>query len=135
MNRLGKYLRHLRSDSHGSMAIEFAFAAPVLLIAMIGIAEIGRMFWARHSLEYAVQETARWAMIDKTASATALHDYASQKMGWTDTNHLTVVVQSTTESGKSYTSVTATYHFVLMLGFLGIDPFNFTTSAHVPRPP
>lgn len=135
MALLRKYLGRLRNDASGSMAVEFAFVAPVLLIAMIGIAELGRMFWARHSLEYAVQETARWAMIDKTATTTALQDYTNQKMGWTDTDHLTVVVQFTTESGKAYASVTATYHFVMMLGFLGIDPFNFTTSAHVPRPP
>jgi len=134
-NRGAKIWRRLLDDRHGSIAVEFAIAVPVLLTAMLGVIEIGRLFWTRHALEFAVEETARAAMIDKTLTSQMLVQKVGQKISWVDSDDLSVVVQFTTESGKGYTTVTATYQFALMLGYLGINPFSLSASAHVPRPP
>ena len=127
--------RRLRDDLRGSLTLEFAFVAPVLIVSFIGIGEIGRLFWTRHALEYAIQETARTAMINKTATSQALTEMVAQRIGWVDSEDLSIVVQFTNASGKDYATVTATYRFTLLLGFLGIAPFDISTSAHVPRPP
>lgn len=130
-----KIWRRLLADRRGSIAVEFAIAVPVLLTAMVGVVEVGRLFWTRHALEFAIEETARTAMIDKTLTTQALAQKVGQKISWVDSDDLTVVVQFTTESGKGYATLTATYRFALVLGYLGIAPFNLSTSAHVPRPP
>lgn len=129
------FWRRIREELRGSLTLEFAFVAPVLIVSFIGIGEIGRLFWTRHALEYAIQETARTAMINKTTTSQALADMVAQRIGWVDSEDLSIVVQFTNAAGKDYATVTATYQFTLLLGFLGISPFNISTSAHVPRPP
>ena len=54
----------------GSVAIEFAVLLPVFLALIYGLFEFARVAWTQTTLEYAVEEAARFAMVNPTASAT-----------------------------------------------------------------
>lgn len=53
----------LRRDRSGVTAIEFAILAPLLVFIIIGIAQMGALFYAHAALRNAVSEGARFATI------------------------------------------------------------------------
>ncbi|WP_164549762.1 TadE/TadG family type IV pilus assembly protein [Altericroceibacterium xinjiangense] len=58
-----RVLRSLVRCQAGSAAIEAAFALPVLFITVFGTIEFGRLALVQSSINYAVAETARCAVI------------------------------------------------------------------------
>jgi len=58
----------------GTSALEFAIAAPVLLSVVIGITEVGRLYYAHADLRNAVAAGARKAAIYPTPSDTDISD-------------------------------------------------------------
>lgn len=70
-----------RSDScRGAVAVEFAFAFPLFLLAVLGSVEFGRAIWTQTTLNYAVETAARCAAVDplKCGSATAVESFAAE---------------------------------------------------------
>ena len=59
LRRVSDLLRNRR----GAAALEFAFAAPILFVFIIGIAQLGILFFANSGLKSAVGEGARFATI------------------------------------------------------------------------
>ena len=59
-------LRWLFANRDGGAAVEFALGMPVLLLAMLGVVEFGRLLWTQNALHYAVQEAARCMTFDTT---------------------------------------------------------------------
>lgn len=57
-----KFLQQLRTDERGIYAVEFAFVAPILLLAITGIMEYSYVAYARSSLESATIAAARVAL-------------------------------------------------------------------------
>lgn len=47
----------------GAMAVEFAFVAPVMLTMIFGIIEFGRIAYTQSTLEFAAEETTRFAVV------------------------------------------------------------------------
>lgn len=64
-----RFLARLRRDRRGVSAIEFAIVAPVLIFMVVGIAQMGSMFYAHSSLSHAVAEGARFATIHPRPTA------------------------------------------------------------------
>ncbi len=54
---LRNHLRDLAGDRRGFSAVEFAFLAPVLLLFVIGIGDLGRGLSERHALQQAANRT------------------------------------------------------------------------------
>lgn len=48
---------------HGAMAVEFAFVAPVMMTMIFGIIEFGRIAYTQSTLEFAAEETTRFAVV------------------------------------------------------------------------
>ena len=55
--------RRLRRSQHGAAVLEFALVAPFFLTAIFGLIEFGRVLWSYSTLDHAVQEAARFAMV------------------------------------------------------------------------
>jgi Flp pilus assembly protein TadG len=55
-------IKHLLRDRSGVAAIEFALAAPILVAALVGIADVGMGIYKQMQLINAVQAGARYAM-------------------------------------------------------------------------
>lgn len=71
--------RRLAGCREGAAAVEFAIAAPVLMLIMFGSIEIGRMLYADHAIGHAARESTRFAMVrsaDSEAPATTAQIHA-----------------------------------------------------------
>lgn len=61
----------LKRDSTGVAAVEFALIAPVLLLAVFGMFDVGHNMYTSSMLEGAVQQAARKSTIEGAAARTA----------------------------------------------------------------
>ena len=66
-----------RTERRGSAALEFALIAPVFFLLLLGIMELGRMFWMQVTLRQAVEQTARYAMAEYTRESFIITDDAT----------------------------------------------------------
>lgn len=56
-------------DARGATLVEFAFIFPILLIALLGMFDLGHQFYARAVLNGALGDVARIATVGKTSGA------------------------------------------------------------------
>jgi hypothetical protein len=57
-----------RPKSRGQALVELAIVLPVFLVLLMGIFDLGRVIWARNSLENAAREGARYAIVHGDSS-------------------------------------------------------------------
>jgi Flp pilus assembly protein TadG len=122
-------------DQSGAAAVELALALPVVVGAFLAVAETGRVFWTRSALEYAVEETGRKAMINKDLTTTQLQQAVRSGLSWINPSSLDILVSVVTDSGKQYTSIDVTHHYVPLSGYLDVATITLHTSVRVPRSP
>lgn len=125
--RLGAWLRRRR----GSVLIQLGIALPVLLVGILGVMETGRVLYARNSLQFAVEETARFAMINTGWNAQTLTERVRGRLTGIDPNAVTVGVRNETVSGVLFVAISASMpqRFV---SFLGINAVTISGFARVP---
>ena len=88
-------LRELRRNNRGSVAVEAAFALPVLFAMCFAIIETGRAMWMQNSLQDAVDAAARCGAVSAScANEAQIKSHAiSQVKGFTvDSSQFTVAV-------------------------------------------
>jgi Flp pilus assembly protein TadG len=71
----------LAPDRRGNAALEFAMAAPCVLILLIGLLDIGRLFADQYALDQGVAVAARYAVVNSTSAtvgATSLTAFEQQ---------------------------------------------------------
>jgi Flp pilus assembly protein TadG len=122
MSRLSKCSRRLvvcllrRSD--GAAAVEFALCLPILLMAILGAIEFGRVMWTQNALHYAVQQAARCYSINNASVCTSVsttQTYAAATAGYAfDPSIFTV---TTAVCGKQ---VSASYTFQFLTSLVNI---------------
>jgi Flp pilus assembly protein TadG len=59
-------LVHRSRESRGSTLVEFALVVPIVVLLFMGIAEFGRFYFTRITLQHAVREAARFAVTGST---------------------------------------------------------------------
>jgi Flp pilus assembly protein TadG len=101
-----RLLRSIRRHDRGSVAIEFAFVFPVLLLFLLGIMEWGRYMYVYNTLQFGCEQAVRWGVYNITGPETDIEDYAkSQMVGINPT------VDATIDAGANSVEVTATTQF------------------------
>jgi Flp pilus assembly protein TadG len=111
------------ADRSGATAVEFAILAPIMLMAMIGVIEFGRMLWVENALQYAVAQAARCMTIDTSVCGTLreTRDFAATSSGMKFSS--SIFVAGPAVCGNK---VSASYTF----GFAaGMFPYSITLSA------
>jgi Flp pilus assembly protein TadG len=76
-------IRAFGRGNSGASAVEFALAAPFLFLLLFAIVEFGRAWWAKNSLQYAVERAARYAVVYATGacpSEGAIKTYAANQV-------------------------------------------------------
>ena len=113
---LPKSLRRLARTCEGAAAVEFAIIAPVLLMLLLGIIEAGHSLWTQNALNYAVEQAARCASIDKNncGSAAQVQTYAASVAG-TDFGSSTFTVTAAACGNL----VSASYPILLDIPYVG----------------
>lgn len=107
-----------KRSTRGATAVEFALVAPVFLLFVLGIIDFGRLFWVKNMMQYATEQTARYAMVTPSASLSALEAYADdQASGMVD--GITFVAATETIDDIDYRTITASYSFEFMMPLIG----------------
>jgi Flp pilus assembly protein TadG len=139
-----RLIRSLFGDQRGAAMLEFAFLCPVLFTILLGIIELGRMYYVRQSLEYATQQAARYYMVNPAAAESdvtgALRSAMAGGMG-SDVGGpggMTTPKYDNTAScngnaAVTCTTITATYTFVSVASFLNLGNPLFQAKAQAVR--
>ena len=94
-----KRLFSFRRDNKGVGAVEFALIAPALLAMLVGITQLGAMFFARADLRNAVAAGARHAQIYPRPAKAEVATKIRARMTSLDQTKLTVLTVNIDESG------------------------------------
>jgi Flp pilus assembly protein TadG len=130
-------LLRLLGDRRGNSAIEFGILAPVLFTLLLGTLEFGRMFYIRQGMEYATEQAARYYMLNPSAAQSAVTSALTTAMVGGMGSQLSVTYADTTScNGKSTvtcTTITTTYPYHFVVGFLGLSDKTLTATAQTVR--
>ena len=116
----------------GSVAVEFALIIPVALAILVGIVEVGRAMWIRASLQFAVEEGARYMMVHQNADDADLTAFALDKLAGIDPASVDLSLLRETVDGTDFVTVTATFQFHYVAALITGEPFLLTGSSRAP---
>ncbi len=109
--------RPFARDARGVSALEVALVAPVLLIFIIGISQLGILFFANAGLRTAVAESARYATVyPRPTDAQIKAKAAQQRFGMNPANVTGPTIVHGTSDGSSYVDIEMDY--VVPIDFL-----------------
>lgn len=128
--RLKQFIKGRKSES-GSAAVEFALVAPVLIAIMMGLIDFGRLFWTKNTMQFAVDETARFAMVNPASSPATLTAYATNRISGSLTG-VTFTATPTTISGVDYQTINAQFTYNHMIPFVPLGTTILTARSSSP---
>lgn len=102
-------IRNLLRDRSGSPAVEFAFAAPVLMMFLIGIVQLGVLFSATAGMINGVNEGARYATIFPTPTDNQILARISQRRFMVQSASQTAALAHGTANGVQFIDITMNY--------------------------
>ncbi len=131
---MGRLIRKIFRSRCGATAVEFALVAPIFLIMVIGVFELGRAMWIKASMQYAVEETTRYAIVNTSATTSTLATYASTAFTSSGIS-ITGVTFSATEAttgGITYMSITGSYDFSVIVPLVPIPDITISAKSRIP---
>lgn len=122
-------------NDEGTSAVEFALLAPVFMIIVFGIMNLGMAFYSGFTVQWAIERSSRQLFIDETMTAADLQAIVDERLARIGVD-LNVVVGMTTEAGTQtdVAVITSDYIYALEPPLLDPIPITFTTRTLVPRP-
>lgn len=124
-------LAHLFANRRGAIAVEMAFALPMLVTLLIGTFEFGRLFWIRSTMQYAVEQTGRYAMAKPDSTLPALESYLRKHFPSLNTDGIALQLSNETVDGVKYVVILAKYEFSF-IGLLPIPAVSLEGRSRVP---
>ena len=122
-----KRLVRLRRDDEGAAALEFALAAPALILFIIGIAQFGIMFMANNGLKNAVGDGARYATIYPRPTNAQITQRVTDGRFGLDPSRITGPTYATgTSNGANYLTITMSYTVTPDFIFFSLPPMTLT---------
>jgi Flp pilus assembly protein TadG len=124
-------LTWLLANRRGGSAVEIALAAPILFALLFGVVEFGRAYWMRTALQFAAEESARYAMANTTASETQIGTFFRSNLSGIDSSTVNVQVSSETVAGVPYKIIVGRIVFS-PISFLSVGNITLEGRARVP---
>jgi len=114
----------------GATAVEFAIVAPLFLTMMVGVFELSRAMWIKASMQYAVEETSRYALVNTSFSAATLQTYAESKLS--DAGVGTTGMSFTITADGTVADIQVSYSFETLTSLLPFPSLTLTAKSRVP---
>jgi Flp pilus assembly protein TadG len=115
MTRLGRLWR----DRSGASALEFALVAPLFILLITGIFQMGMGFYANAGLRSGVEAAARYAQIyPRPADSQITATLSSSTFGLNPALLGTPTLTHGTANGQAYVDISATYNYRLDIMFM-----------------
>jgi len=126
--------RRFINSRKGATAVEFALIAPVFLIMVIGVFELGRAMWIKASMQYAVEETTRYAIVNTGASTSTLAAYAQSAYSSSGINitGATFNASQATSGGKTYVTITGSFNFSVLVPIVPMPDVTLSAKSRIP---
>ena len=125
--------RLLRRDDRGIGAVEFALVAPVMIAFIVGVSQVGRLFYANADMKNAIAHGARVASLypapEEDAPIIAAVNERFMREG--ATGRATTTVVRGTDNGNPYIEVRITYSVPLEFIFFSTPPVTLSDSRRV----
>jgi Flp pilus assembly pilin Flp len=119
-------------EERGASAVEFALTAPVLFGFIVGIAQLGTLFFANAGLKSAVEEAARYATIHPRPSIEKIEQRIIEGEFGLDEDFVTEPVVTTGKVGtRDYVTIEMQYYVPLDFIFYRTDPIILSESRRV----
>lgn len=117
----------------GAALVEFAFVSPGLLLALLGATEFGYLLWNRHSLEFAVEESARMVLTKQTITDAEITADVKSRIINIDANAVAPSVVRETIGATTFVEINVSYTYNFMFGgYFGLGPIQLSTKSRVP---
>lgn len=135
-----RLFRRLRADTRGISAVEFAFIAPIFVLLIVGIAQMGHLFYAHAGLRNAVGEGARYATIFPRPTTQQIVDRINASRATLDTGRFTtptVEFQQDATSRNWFADIGMSYRVSLDFLFFTTPEItlSYTRRTYVHAPP
>lgn len=121
--------REAAKDRRGAITVEFAIAAPVFLIFVMGLIDFGRLYWIKSTMQFSVEQTARYAMVNPSATTAALEAYAA---GESTVSGITFSATTSASGGVNFRTITANYTFSFLIPIMPIGDINLAAKSATP---
>ncbi len=135
--RIRHCLPRVRDARGGAAALEFALGLPVFAALVYGLFEVSRIFLTLSTLEYAVEEAARFAIVNNDATAEEIQQFVTDSAAGLNAAQIDIDVtfeQDTTGAGAGtlgFVTVTGTFAYTPVVKVRGIGDFDITTSTRM----
>lgn len=125
------WLRRLLAESRGLTLVEFAILLPVFVALVLGVMQLGQLFWTQSALQHAVEMAARCASINTTlcSTTTQVSAYAATQ-AYGLTLPAATFAATTPACGNE---VTASYEFTFPMAALVSPTIILTARSCYPR--
>ncbi|QPQ55881.1 pilus assembly protein [Allosphingosinicella flava] len=125
-------IRPLRRDERGASTLEFALVAPALILFLIGIPQIGMLYFANAGLNNALAEGARQATLwPRPDEAQIKARIAAGQFGLKPSALTIAPLAYGNSDGADYAEITMRYNVQLDFGFFRPDPILLQKSRRV----
>lgn len=95
-----------------------ALVFPIFLFFVMGMIEFGRAYWTLNSMQYAVDEAGRYAMLNVAASDSQIVSVAKSNLNGLNSSQFNISSSSQTSNGVIYKVIKATYSFTFITPIL-----------------
>lgn len=115
-----RMLRKLSGCERGATMVEFAFAAPVIVMLMIGILQLAVALHAAGGVRHAIGEGVRFAKVNRTASEADVERFVRRNFAGLDEAKVrTLTVQrGVTAGGAPFARISIAYEPQIVIPFL-----------------
>ena len=127
--------RKLLADTRGAVAIEAAFALPLLATLMIGILQFALVLQASGAMRHAIGEGLRYVKVHPDATSTEVLEVTKDAMAGVDLAGLKgTSYQKGSVNGAAYGRIILRYELTPLIPFVDLPPITLreTRRAYLP---
>lgn len=126
--------RHRKSlcDERGVAAVEFALVAPFFLLMVLGLIDFSRMFWVKSTMQFVVEQSARFAMVNPDITTGEMVTFADTQSANANLTNATFTATSSSSGGINYMSISGTYTFTFMTPLITATDINLSAVSKTP---
>lgn len=135
------FIRRILKNEEGATAVEFGIVSLLFLMLVFGIIDGGRVFWVWNSMEYAIEQTTRYAVVNKEATDDELQSFAVAAMGNVNpnTDNFVVTISRSFLGDIENIQIDGDYNFSALTPFMPASWDNIalsvTSTARMRAPP
>ena len=135
--KIYRFFKSYRRNEKGSVAVEFALIVIPCMFLIFGVIEAGRIVWTMNAVQFAIEESSRYASINASLSTEEYTIFAEEKIGSmaVSSTPLQVSSSSYTEYGITFVEIQGDYKITPIISHLfpnGFGVINYRAVASEP---